>query len=179
MIFLVRHGEAAAGWGDHPDPGLSDLGQRQADAVAAHLKAAGARAAIKSPMRRCQETAAAFEQLMGIEAPVEPRVSEIETPLGLGDRAAWLKSVMAGRWDEAGHDFTPWRQAALDAVSALPDGSVVFSHFIAINAIAGLLEGREEVIVFRPGHCSVTRLERSGDRLKVAEWGSEAATRVL
>lgn len=179
MIFLVRHGEAAAGWGDHVDPGLSELGQRQAEAVAAHLKEAGAESAIKSPMRRCQETASAFENLIGAEAPIEPRVSEIETPHGLADRAAWLKTVMAGRWDEADHDFTPWRHAALDAVSALPDGAVVFSHFIAINAIAGLLDGREEVIVFRPGHCSVTRLERDGDSLKIAEWGSEAATRVL
>ena len=30
MIYLVRHGEAAASWGDHPDPGLSELGQKQA-----------------------------------------------------------------------------------------------------------------------------------------------------
>lgn len=179
MIYLVRHGEAAAGWGDHADPGLSALGRKQAEAVASHLREAGVRAAVKSPMQRCRETAAAFENLTGLEAPVEPRISEIETPRGLDDRAAWLRGVMAGRWDEAGHDFTSWRKAALDAVSELPDGTAVFSHFIAINAIAGLLEGREEVIVFRPGHCSVTRLERAASGLNVAEWGSEAATRVL
>ena len=179
MIFLVRHGEAAAGWGDALDPGLSDLGHRQANAAAKQLREAGAVAAIKSPMRRCQETAAAFENLLAIKAPIDPRVSEIETPEGLSDRAAWLKTVMGGRWDEAGHDFTPWRSAALEAVRALPDGTAVFSHFIAINAIAGLLEGREDVIVFRPGHCSVTKLERAGETLKVAEWGSEAASRVL
>jgi len=87
--------------------------------------------------------------------------------------------VMAGRWDAAGHDFTPWRRAALAAVDSLPENTAVFSHFIAINAIVGLLEAREDVIVFRPGHCSVTRLARTDQTLSVAQHGTEAATRVL
>ena len=52
-------------------------------------------------------------------------------------------------------------------------------HFVAINALVGALEGDDRVTVFRPGHCSVTRLERRGAGLRVAEYGSEAATRVL
>ena len=34
-LYLVRHGEAAAAWGDHDDPGLSPLGQAQATDAAA------------------------------------------------------------------------------------------------------------------------------------------------
>ena len=30
-IIFIRHGEAAGKWGDHPDPGLSDKGQLQAE----------------------------------------------------------------------------------------------------------------------------------------------------
>jgi hypothetical protein len=30
VIYLVRHGEPEAGWNAHQDPGLSDLGRRQA-----------------------------------------------------------------------------------------------------------------------------------------------------
>ena len=37
QIHLVRHGKAAAGFGSHKDPGLDDLGRRQAQAVAAML----------------------------------------------------------------------------------------------------------------------------------------------
>ena len=37
MICLVRHGEAEAGWGTSPDPGLSALGLKQAEAVAEQL----------------------------------------------------------------------------------------------------------------------------------------------
>ena len=32
-IFMIRHGKAAAGWDGDADPGLSELGQAQAEAV--------------------------------------------------------------------------------------------------------------------------------------------------
>lgn len=179
MIFLVRHGEAAAGWGDHPNPGLSDLGQGQAQAVASILKDAGARSAVTSPMQRCRETAAPFGALTGLSAPIMPEVTEIATPEGVGDRVAWLRQIMAGTWTEAGEAFLAWRRNMAEAVSGLADGTVVFTHFVAINALAGELEKDDRVTLFRPGHCSVTRLERRNGVLRVAEYGSESATRVL
>lgn len=179
MIFLIRHGEAAAGWGDHPDPGLSDLGKGQAQAAAEILTTLGATHAVTSPMQRCRETAQPFEARAGLTARVMPEVSEIATPEGTGDRVAWLRGLMAGTWTEAGEEFVTWRRTMLDTVSALPDGMAVFSHFVAINALVGALEGDDRVTVFRPGHCSVTRLERRGGVLRVAEYGSESATRVL
>ena len=179
MIFLVRHGEAAASWGDHPDPGLSELGQKQADAVADILVQAGARSAICSPMLRCRETALPFEQRMGLIAQVVPEVSEIETPDDVEDRVTWLRTLMAGDWTGGSHDFVAWRTKMLDFVSGIPDQTVVFSHFVAINALVGLIAQDPRVVVFRPGHCSVTRLNRENGLLSVAEYGSESATRVL
>ena len=161
MIFLVRHGEAAASWAEAADPGLSARGRRQADAAAETLIAAGATRPVTSPME------------------VEHRVSEIETPEGLANRSEWLSGVMSGDWGEAEHDFAPWRTAALEAIQAAPDGSVFFTHFVAINAVVGLLEGVEKVVVFKPAHCSITRLERSAGGLHVARRGEEGESRVL
>ena len=179
MIFLIRHGEAAASWGDHPDPGLSDLGKGQAEAAAEILTRLGATCAISSPMQRCRETARPFETLAGLTAKIVPDVSEISTPAGIDDRVAWLRGLMAGTWTEAGADLSAWRSRMSETVTNLPDGVAVFSHFVAINALVGALEGDDRVTVFRPGHCSVTRLERRGGVLRVAEYGSESATRVL
>ncbi|MFN4025309.1 MAG: histidine phosphatase family protein [Hyphomonas sp.] len=179
MILLIRHGEAAAGWGDHPDPGLSDLGRAQAEAVSAILKDLGAAHAVTSPMQRCRETAQPFEAVSGLAARVTPAVSEIATPAGVADRVSWLRSLMAGSWSDAGPDFARWRLDMSRIVSALPDGTAVFTHFVAINALVGAMEGNDKVTIFRPGHCSVTRLERRGGVLRVAEYGSESATRVL
>ena len=150
MIYLVRHGEAAAGWGDHPDPGLSETGVTQAEAVADWLVEQGARTAIASPMKRCRETAAPFERLAGVSADIIPAVSEIETPDHVTDRVAWLREVMAGEWPD---ELLGWCNSCYDAVAKLSEGTVVFSHFVAINAIVGQAQQDRRVRVFQPGHC--------------------------
>lgn len=179
MIWLIRHGEAAAAWGDHADPGLSELGQKQAEAVAAILAALPVRRLISSPMQRCRETSAPTSRQFGLTPAIAPEVSEIAAPAGTADRASWLRGIMTGTWAEAGDTYMAWRRRAGDFIEALPEGTVVFSHFVAINALCGLFESDDRVTVFRPGHCSITRLERRGGALRVAEYGSEAATRVL
>ncbi|MCA8901093.1 MAG: histidine phosphatase family protein [Hyphomonas sp.] len=179
MIFLVRHGEATAGWGDHPDPGLSDLGHRQAEAAAQALLGFGAKAAVCSPMMRCRETASAFERAAGCAATVEPVVSEIVTPEGVDDRVAWLRGYMEGTWEAEGAAFEIWRRDILMALAALPENTAVFSHFVAINAAVSLIDQDARTIVFRPGHCSITQIDFSGTVPRVAEYGSQAATRVL
>jgi len=179
LIYLIRHGEAAAGWGDHPDPGLSDLGHKQAQAVAGLLGVKSIKQIISSPMQRCRETSGPLSRQTGLEPAIAPQVSEIGTPANTPDRVAWLRGLMAGTWTGAGESFIKWRADMGAFISGLPADTAVFSHFVAINALCSLLEDDDRTTVFRPGHCSVTRLEWQDGRLRVAEYGSEAATRVL
>lgn len=179
MIYFVRHGEAAASWGEHPDPGLSDKGWIQAEAVATRLIAMDISAALTSPMTRCQETASAYAEVSGKPLTIEPYVTEIPTPGDVEDRRTWLRNLMAGDWDEAPDLVQTWRSNLLKTVSQLPDNTVVFSHFIAINAIVGHLTGPSSVTVFRPNYCSITVLERKGSELTLVEQGDSLDTRVL
>ncbi len=179
MLYLVRHGEAAASWGSHPNPGLSDLGQRQAESVAANLEALGIGRIISSPMQRCRETARPLEARLGLSATIMEDVSEIATPEGITDRVAWLQDFMAGTWEYEASTHTVWRDAMIASLERLPDNTVVFTHFVAINAVVSKLQQRAETLVFRPTYCSVTLLERSADGLKVQRLGSESETRVL
>ena len=130
-------------------------------------------------MQRCRETSAPTCIALGLDAQVAKQVSEIETPDGVGDRVDWLRGVMAGTWTDTPAGLVAWRARIGAFVNALPPQTAVFSHFVAINALCGLLERNDNVTVFRPGHCSVTRLERRDGVLRVAEYGSESGTRVL
>src|SRR5881392_1292055 len=62
MILLVRHGQTAANAGGlllgRADPPLTELGHRQAAAIARVLPTPGA--VISSPLLRARQTAAAF-----------------------------------------------------------------------------------------------------------------------
>ncbi|MCR9195484.1 MAG: histidine phosphatase family protein [Hyphomonas sp.] len=179
MIYFVRHGEAAASWGEHPDPGLSDKGWIQAEAVAKRLIAMDISAALTSPMARCQETASAYADVSGKVLTIEPCVTEIPTPDDVEDRRTWLRNLMAGDWETVPDLVQSWRRDLLKTVAALPDNTVVFSHFIAINAIVGHLTGASAVTVFRPNYCSITVLERNGTDLALVEQGDSLDTRVL
>lgn len=179
MIYLVRHGEAAASWGEHPDPGLSENGQMQAEAVAKTLMGKPIDHALTSPMARCQATAAAFADLSGKSLTIEPRVTEIPTPDNVGDRRVWLRALMAGTWSDTPELVKDWHRNLLDTIHALPPNTVVFSHFIAVNAIVGALTGSDQVTVFRPNYCSLTVLDTTPDGLKLVERGESLDTRVL
>lgn len=176
MIYLIRHGEPAGAYGAHPNPGLTELGTRQAFGAAEILAKAGAKFAVTSPLARSRETAAQFEKVMETHARIETGVGEIVTPPGIEDRVTWLRGIMAGNWTGTGAELDAWRQKVLAAVERLPDDTAVFSHFVAINVIVGLLTNDDRVVVFKPGHASITKLARVGGKLRVAELGAEAAT---
>ncbi|MXY55949.1 MAG: histidine phosphatase family protein [Gammaproteobacteria bacterium] len=85
-ILLVRHGQAAAGFGSHRDPGLDDVGRAQAEAVAEELAARFEEPVpiYSSPLKRAQETAAPLARRWGSEVILEPRVAEIPSPTEVG-----------------------------------------------------------------------------------------------
>ena len=174
-LYMVRHGEAAAGFGEHDDPGLSETGRAQAEATAAALYDLGLRASISSPLLRCRETAAPFVARTGAPFRVEPAVAEIPTPQAhAANRQAWLRGVMGGVWADQ-PDFDPWRAHMVATLAAIASDLVVFSHFIAINVAVGAATGDDRVVAFSPANGSVTVLEADGARLRFVSFGAEAA----
>jgi probable phosphoglycerate mutase len=116
-VILARHGSVehqtfdSSGQSDeviggHSDPDLTELGRRQAVALAARLRGVPARGLFVTPLRRTQQTAAPLAGELGLEPRVEPDLREVY----LGDwegrlsnhaeREAVIRQVFAlGRWD--------------------------------------------------------------------------------
>ncbi|MGE3143441.1 MAG: histidine phosphatase family protein [Hyphomonadaceae bacterium] len=176
-LYLIRHAEPAAEWAPGGDPGLSALGRAQAADAAGKLAALKPAAIVTSPMLRCRETAAALEMETGLIARVEPAVTEIPTSEEL-DRRAWLDAFLAGDWrDYSSHEA--WRQGVLEAVRAHDDDTAIFSHFVAINAIVGLLQQSTQTSIFKPAHASITVLDAKGGGLSINVLGAETAAVTL
>lgn len=179
-LYLVRHGRAAASWGEHHDPGLDEVGRAQADAAAARLAPLGPLPIVTSPLRRTRETAAAFARVWGTTAEVEPSVGEVPSPTDdLDGREAWLVGVLAGRWDDVDDALQGWRRSVVDTLVARRDDAVVVTHYVAINAAVGAATADDRVVCFHPDNCSVTVLDTDGSRLHVVELGAARDTRVL
>lgn len=179
-LYLVRHGKAAAGWGDDLDPGLDETGLAQAEAMADALAPLGPLPLVTSPLRRTRETAAALKRRWQTTARIEPAVGEIESPTTeLSEREAWLRALMQGSWRDA-PDLESWRQGVVEALKALDHDTVVVTHFVAINVVVGHATADDRVVCFVPDNCSVTVVTNDDGELRVSELGAEVgATRVL
>jgi len=177
-IYLVRHGRAAAGWDTDLDPGLDALGRQQAAQVATSLAPLGPLAVVSSPLARCRQTAAALAASWGAEVRIEPRVAEIPSPAGvaMSARVEWLRTAMAGAWADLGPRYVSFRDSVVAAVSELPVDTVVFSHFVAINAVIGAALGDDRLVIRRLDNCSVTVVDTGDGALTLVEGGQEADT---
>lgn len=182
-IHLVRHGRAAAGWNVDPDPPLDDTGRAQALAVAGRLSHLSTRRIYSSPLLRCQQTAFPLAATWSADVTIEPGVAEIPSPEGysLETRVEWLREAMAGTWsalaERSGVVYADFRRSIADTVRAIPGDAVVFSHFIAINAVIGEATGDDRVVIASLDNCSVTTVEVHGDgRIELIETGGEADT---
>ncbi len=178
LVHLVRHGRAAAGWDRDPDPPLDAIGEAQARRVAERLAPLGALAIVTSPLRRCRETAAPLAGRWGATLRVETAVAEIPSPLGvaMAERVDWLRLAMAGAWGDLDERYTEFRDGVVEYVAGLADDTVVFSHFIAINAVIGACLGNDRVVVRRLDNTSVTVVETDGGTMRLIEAGHEADT---
>jgi len=173
---MVRHGKAEAGFGEGMDPGLDALGRSQALSVAEKLKPLGPLPILSSPLRRTQETAAPLARIWNRKPVIERAVAEIPSPIGmtLEERAQWLRTLMAGSWRTVTPQLAEWREACVASVAGLSEDTVIFSHYVALNVIAGAATADDRVVTFSPDNCSVTTFESDGVHVRLVEKGGEA-----
>ena len=111
MIHLVRHGQAAGG--DTVDPGLSDLGRRQVQALATRLAFRPVRQVLHGPSRRTSETARILTENLGA-GPVPSELLADRTPVPSAERRGdypthrweWFDDVPEAERDLDGTELT-------------------------------------------------------------------------
>ena len=179
-IFLVRHGEASASWGESPDPGLSALGRQQAEAAARELarQLGEGTLLISSPLQRALETAAPLSLTLRQSVQQYAAFREIPSPVPLAQRQAWLRQFMQEQWSEQPEDLQAWRSRALDQLLELQQCAVIFTHFLVINAVVGQVLDRPQTLCFSPANGSITRLRSNGSSLELVALGPEMETHV-
>ena len=181
-VHLVRHGRAAAGWDTDPDPGLDDIGREQAHRTATELARLDRMVVLSSPLRRCRETAGFLLSAWGLEAidlTIAPEVREIPSPEGIpmGERVPWLRAAMAGTWAALGSPFVEFRDGVVDFVATRSEDTVIFSHFIAINAVIGACIGDDRLVIDSLDNASVTVVDvQPNGELRLVERGRQADT---
>ena len=165
-IWLVRHGEAAAGFSEDTDPRLSPLGREQALRSADTLSRCvpDHTAVLSSPKRRAIETGEPYATSVQGELEIDARFIELPSPGDLAARREWLDEVLQGQWSALPEPVQLWRREIVSAIDSFTSPTVIFTHFLVINAVAAHISGEDGVVQCLPANASVHELsvESSG-----------------
>lgn len=190
-LWLVRHGEQAytdnMALGEAIDPPLSELGRRQAEAVAKRLADVDFAAVYASPLQRAFDTGAAIAAVQGIETQVVEGLREVDLwgalpqHLGLRDaldrdelRAIFRAIQTERRWDaypygEGSASFRSRVQRSLDDIIERHVGErvVVACHGgVIATVLATIMESARDYGI-AVHHTSITRLRAADDRRSI------------
>ena len=176
MLIVVRHGRTEANASGRllgrTDPGLDDLGRRQAAALAPVL--AGASRVVCSPLRRTRETAAAI----GLPIDVDERWIELDYGVLDGVPMADVPSDVWARWT-ADTGFAPEGGESIAALGArvraacddLADEAatrdiVVVTHVSPVKAAVAWTLGVGDEVAWHlfVAPASITRISTAGPR---------------
>ncbi len=179
-IYLIRHGEAAQAWDEAPDPILSKNGKQQANSLAKQYLPnlqKGNFQLLSSPLARAQQTATPFEKGLNSPVIIHSNLAEIPSPgVALADRRNWLKALFDKTIDELEAPQLEWRNNIIQSIQSLENDSLIFSHFMTINAIIGWIRGNKKVVSYYPNYCSITKMEKIGKQFFIKELGKALET---
>jgi broad specificity phosphatase PhoE len=174
-IWLVRHGEAAASWDQSPDPGLSPLGHQQARAAAEqlHSRVPGDAALLTSPKARARETGVPFSMLREQDLIESAAFIEVQAPVPLSERKQWLRQFMSQRWSEQPDALWEWRKAITDALQEFREPTVIFTHFLVINAVLAECWQKDSVLLSWPANGSIHHFRVHPERIESVALGEQ------
>ena len=184
-LLLVRHGlpERVEAVGRPADPPLSELGHRQAMALAEWLAPEPVDGLYVSPMRRARQTAEPLAAVTGLDPVVVEDVAECDRDaeayvpleeLTAANDPRWLEMLDGRYFDDGALDAERFQRtvvAAMDGIIAENRSrtAVVVCHGGVINAFVGHVLGLDDFMIFEPSYTSVTRIRASsrGHRMVV------------
>ena len=192
-IYLVRHGEASEGWTSQ-DPPLSELGKSQAKSLVTFVdsifdeNSINNINAISSPLNRCKETASLALEKQYLEIAINDNFRELPSPtIDLEKRVDWLRRILPLTWPEllkdketmeSGVNFTQWKENIMSNIYSLKKDTIIFTHFVVINAVIGEILKSDKIVNFQPANCSITEISKKNDKLKIVKLGKSLESKV-
>lgn len=159
----MRHGEASVPWSLGRDAGLSAQGRAQAEQLATDLSIRTDWHLVSSPLLRAQETAAPLAAKLSRKPHIDGRFEEVPLADDVARRKLWLREVAGMRWADVDAAIDHWREAAWQALVELPGDSIVFTHFMLINAMLSRASGDDRLQCFEPDYTSVSEVVLAAD----------------
>jgi 2,3-bisphosphoglycerate-dependent phosphoglycerate mutase len=164
-LLLIRHARPLRAESvDGPaDPGLSELGRRQAEALATWLVPEELDAIYTSPMRRAVETATPVGEALGLTVTADDALAEYDADAMAYIPIEELRAAGDPRWMEVPDDIAGFQSRVVGGVDRLaaahPSQRVaLICHGGVINVVVSAVLGVGPQMLFLPAYTSISRV---------------------
>ena len=79
---------------------------------------------------------------------------------------------------ESSVNFTQWRENIMSNIYSLKKDTIIFTHFVVINAVIGEILKSDKIVNFQPSNCSITEISKKNDKLKIVKLGKSLESKV-
>ena len=161
QVIFIRHAEASNSWGNHPDPGLSDNGKNQSKELINHpeLIKLDDYFFISSPKLRAIETAKPLAEKFEKEVFIENIFTEIPSPdVEPENKQEWLKGIIQMDKKDLPKKILNWKNNIFLNTKMLSQNTVIFTHFMVMNALLSELTSNANLLYFNPDYTSVLKI---------------------
>jgi broad specificity phosphatase PhoE len=178
-LLLVRHGEAAESWGNHPDPGLSELGIKQSASLVNNkmLELLDSYSFVSSPKLRAKITAEPLIKKLNKELIINDAYSEIPSnDIDNSQKKVWLTNVMNTEIRDLPDFVVNWRNNIIKHSLGVSQNTIIFTHFMVINVLVSSLLKKNALMYFHPNYVSITKITLENKKVKSISLGDEKKT---
>jgi broad specificity phosphatase PhoE len=92
------------------------------------------------------------------------------------DKKNWLRDIMQLDIDYLPEEVLKWKNNLVDDCLNLSKDTIVFTHFMVINALVGSLLKNNVLMYFYPNYVSVTKITFENKEVKSISLGDEKKT---
>ena len=178
-LLLVRHGEASESWGNHSDPGLSDQGIKQSISLLEKnmVKSLDSYNFVSSPKLRARLTAEPLIKKFGKKLLINETYSEIPSNnIDNTKKRAWLTELMNTDIANFPENVALWRTNIIKHSLNIAQNTIIFTHFMVVNALISALLKKSRIMYFHPDYVSITKITFENYEVKSITLGDEKKT---
>ena len=168
-LIFIRHGEASDAWSNHPDPGLSKTGISQSNDLLDNKDLALLEnySFISSPKLRAIETAKPLAKKFNKELKIDNDFIEIPSKnIDLNDRQDWIREIVKTNKKDLPNYVKLWIKNIYKKTISLKKNSIIFTHFMVINALISEITSSETLLYFHPGYTSIVKIKIAENKIQ-------------
>ena len=94
------------------------------------------------------------------------------------DKSLWLQKISRASVRNLPNNLQNWFERIIEALEHITEDTIIFSHFMVINAVISYITKQDKLVTSFPDYTSLTKIENADGSLKLTSFGTDKKTHI-